>query len=383
MLVVLVQRIFAHYRKPIYDDLAQRVDFRLVHGKMRSTVAQATAPYAHAVGLWRYGAKDTQVFIGCFWAILKLKPDVVIHEFAVGILSLPMVLALARIMGFKFILHGHGYDRRKGFDPGNRLLDKYRLWLIRKADAIIVYGKCDAETLKEHTSSARIFVAPNTIDTPRLIAIRTQLEREGRTSLRRRLGFESGYHLIFLGRLLEEKHPEMILEEFESLSKRVDKPVHIHFVGDGPMEEALRNTSMMLSTERNVHFHGGIYDGKKTGELLYASDLMVVPGYLGLSINHAFCFDCPVITFAQGEQGPFHSPEIEYLIDGETGILVKRRTRGSLAEAIASFLVDNESRQLMAKNIRRLVADECSKERMVDGILSAIRFVFNSDRLAM
>ena len=69
----------------------------------------------------------------------------------------------------------------------------------------------------------------------------------------------------------------------------------------------------------NVVFHGAIHDDVKTGEILFACDMMVMPGYLGLSVNHAFCFDCPVMSFEQQKNGPFHSPEVEYVINNKTG----------------------------------------------------------------
>ena len=49
-----------------------------------------------------------------------------------------------------------------------------------------------------------------------------------------------------------------------------------------------------------------------------ASDAVVIPGYVGLAVNHAFAHGLPVITC----QSEIHSPEIEYIENDVNGLIL-------------------------------------------------------------
>ena len=102
-----------------------------------------------------------------------------------------------------------------------------------------------------------------------------------------------------IGRLLRYKQPQLLLDIYDSLSGTFGDTLCIHFVGDGESLEELKLQVKERHIEKNVVFHGAIYNDLKNGELLYCSDLMIMPGPVGLSVNHAFNFDCPVITYKQ------------------------------------------------------------------------------------
>ena len=55
------------------------------------------------------------------------------------------------------------------------------------------------------------------------------------------------------------------------------------------------------------HFRGPIYDSDTLSRIFRAGDALVIPGYVGLAVNHAFAHGLPVVTC----QSPMHSPEIE------------------------------------------------------------------------
>src|SRR5690606_40251021 len=55
---------------------------------------------------------------------------------------------------------------------------------------------------------------------------------------------------------------------------------------------------------------------------------VVIPGYLGLAINHAFAHGRPIVT----RKHEFHSPEIEYLTEGEDSLLIPGRSEEHTSE---------------------------------------------------
>ena len=120
-----------------------------------------------------------------------------------------------------------------------------------------------------------------------------------------------------------------------------------------------------------------MHDNFKTGEILFASDMMVMPGYLGLSVNHAFCFDCPVMSFLQKENGPFHSPEVEYVINNETGFLLEEHSADGLAVSLNNYFNNEVLQTKIKENLHIMVSKVFPIEKMVQGFEDAINYVLS------
>jgi glycosyltransferase involved in cell wall biosynthesis len=375
--IILIHRIFASYRKPIYDKLAEAHDFLLLHGLNDKTIKQATTPYSKPIKALQYTKNDTHLFFQSFSELFKFRPKAVIHEFAIGILSLLPMYVCCKILGTKFILYSHGYNRLTGFHPEKSWADKYRVFLMKRADAVILYTNTDKKRLSPYVKRDKIFVAQNTLDTQHLVEIRNNLVKEGKEPLKKRLGFTHKYNLTFIGRLLDEKMPETVLHVFDIIQKKLPNQVGIHFVGGGEITH-LQTIVADKQWQSHVTFHGAVYEDQKSGEFLYASDMMIMPGYLGLAVNHAFIFDCPVVSFSQTEKGPFHSPEIEYVVENETGFLIPDLSVEKMANAIVTYL-QNEPLQLKTKeNIRYKMENELTIDNMVKGFTDAIDYVLQA-----
>jgi hypothetical protein len=118
-----------------------------------------------------------------------------------------------------------------------------------------------------------------------------------------------------------------------------------------------------------------VIDPKSVGEIIYCSDVMVMPGFMGLTIVHAFCFGRPVITQAQGANGPYHSTEIEYLVHGKTGFFAPTGDKMAMADIIIQFLTDADRTAEMERHILDTTTHQCSVERMMSGFREALDFV--------
>ena len=374
--LVIIQRIFPEYQKPVFDAIYREIDFTLLHSSDRSGIKQSLSPYATVIRKWKYGKRDTQLFLNVFGYIKENKPKVIVHELAIGILSLPFVLLARRIWGYKVIIWGHSYNRKIGFDTRKNLSDKYRLWLHKKADAIITYSNSEKEELiKNKIESNKIFPALNTLDTNKYLPIRNRLQVIGKNNVKSELGFRHQFNLIFIGRLYEDKWPQYAIEVLNILVKKRSLSIGLHLVGSGKIEKALMEYSQKNDLQNNVFFHGEVYDDEWTGKLLYASDMMIMPGCVGLSVNHAFCFDCPVITFKSKGLVPAHGPEIEYIIDGQTGFIAKHRNIEDMAEMIFKYLNDHSLQEEMKIQIRNMIENICPVEKLVTGVINAIKYV--------
>jgi len=251
---------------------------------------------------------------------------------------------------------------------------------MKKSDAVILYSEKGKKIVSPYIKKPeKIFVAKNTLDTNNLIKIRNRLKERGVERVKRELGFNARYNLIFLGRLLKEKEPDRLIDVLKEVFKKIDD-VELHFVGDGPMEKVLRSKAEEVGFLSKVKFWGTITDDEATGKMIYASDLMVIPGYVGLSVVHSFCFDTPLITQRQGSLGPFHAPEIEYLIDGKNGFLIDYENNERMAKIIVEYLKNNKLQQKMKKYIEYTVENICSLEKMIRGFQNAIRYCITGKR---
>lgn len=70
------------------------------------------------------------------------------------------------------------------------------------------------------------------------------------------------------------------------------------------------------------------------------SKLLLMPGLVGLSVPDSFVLQTPAIT----TDYPFHSPEIEYLENGISGIISQNNLQ-SYARAVIDLL-QNDSKRL-------------------------------------
>jgi glycosyltransferase involved in cell wall biosynthesis len=379
--VLMLHCIFASYRKPIYDKLAEQYDYLLAHSDREKSIKQASTFYSKKISAIQYGKGEKNLFFENFSLILKFRPKVFIHEAAIGILSTLPTYLLCKLMGIKFILYGHGYNRFIGFNPHKNWSDKYRAFVMNLANASIVYTETDRQKLGAFVDKSKLFVAQNTLDTTHLVALRQEFEAEGKTKIKEKIGFTHSYNLIFIGRIIEEKLPETILEVFDILDQQMPNQIGIHFVG-GDDVKPLQDIVTQNNWQDKVKFHGAIYDERQSGEYLFASDMMIMPGYLGLAVNHAFVFDIPVVSFAQTETGPFHSPEIEYVKNGETGFLVPNLSIEAMAATIEFYLKTPTLQGEMKKYIRHKMEHELTIDNMVKGFTDAIDFVLNKKLVA-
>jgi glycosyltransferase involved in cell wall biosynthesis len=272
------------------------------------------------------------------------------------------------------------YERSKGFSPQKRLSDQYRIWLWRKADSLITYSKAEKQLLIDHKIPVeKIFVAINTVDTNMFLKVRNKLEETGKSELKKCLGFTHEFNLTFIGRLYKEKRPEILLDLLAALQQKGFQSVAVHYIGEGEMVSLLKEKTAELGLGKDVFFHGAIYDEVKTGEMLFCSDLMIMPGCVGLSVNHAFCFNCPVVTFKEINLNPAHGPEIEYIIDNKTGFQIANHSTETITEVVAEYLTSTELRKTMQIEIKNFIEKKCSVEKMAEGVLNAINY--NSEKI--
>lgn len=375
--VIIVQKSFSNYRKAIFESLNKDYKLYLLHSVSNTGIKQIAADFSIVIKKFKYAHKSTAVYLFCLKEIFRIRPKVIVHEFTPSILSIYTIFLFKFFLKYKVILWGHGFNRKKINNFGKSIAFHVRKLLIGSADAVIFYNERNKNLINSIIPSDKYFVAYNSLDTSLHQKIRYDLNKLGIEKIKNELGITHKHNIVFVGRLLEEKIlPDIFIETIIKVTKAVDD-VGITIVGEGPAKKRMVRLVKDFGL-KNVYFKGSIHDESLVGKYIYVSDLMFMPGYLGLAINHAFDFLTPVVSFSQGENGPFHSPEIEYLKHNKNGYLAKPFSTNECADFIITYLKDEDLQLLMKNEIVNTISENCNLNSMKKGFDQAINYCLKS-----
>ncbi len=181
--------------------------------------------------------------------------------------------------------------------------------------------------------------------------------------------------LIFIGRLVDWKRVDLLIDACEKLIGKLNFKVHI--VGDGPLRDALERQVQRVSLTSHVLFHGWIPQAA-AAEMLRSSDVMVLPSMRecgGAVVLEAMASGVPVIAAKWG--GPS-----DYIVE-DTGILIPPRTPEGfvveLANAILWMAKNQETRIKMGQAGRRRVQALYDWHVKAKALLRIYEDVLNAD----
>jgi glycosyltransferase involved in cell wall biosynthesis len=98
---------------------------------------------------------------------------------------------------------------------------------------------------------------------------------------------------------------------------------------------------------------------------MLGSDLVIILGEVGLSVNHALLYGIPVVTFTRDMNGPFHGPEKEHIIHGKTGFWILKNDYLQLARLVQHYLADKDLQAEMKQAIREYANVNLKLEHMI------------------
>jgi len=189
--------------------------------------------------------------------------------------------------------------------------------------------------------------------------------------VRKEIGLvESKHYVCFIGRLLKSKEVDIMLRSLRIL-QRNNKKIGAVIIGDGPHRGQLQDLCLKFGLN-DVHFTGFLSAWDISAPYIYACDVLVNPGYVGLSVNHALSFGLPVITQKGGKNGPIHSPEVAFIRPGVTGFFTRNSDIEHLAECVLHAL---DNIRVMRKECIKYAEEMLTVNNMVEGHIRAIQSV--------
>lgn len=189
--------------------------------------------------------------------------------------------------------------------------------------------------------------------------------RPDSTMVRREFDIPPGALVIGkIARLFDLKGHDQLFDAAPAVVERFPE-VRFLLVGDGLLQDHLRQRAQALGIERNMVF-AGLIERERIPEMLSAMDVLVHTSlHEGIArvLPQALAMGKPCVSFDIDG-----APEV--VIPGETGELVDPGDTAALAEALCRLLADPELRARLGDGGRRLVDPMYRAETMVDEIAS-------------
>ena len=346
------------YRKGLFDRLKNvpDIDYVVAYGDPPSGTGYLVAqpPYSFSslqIVNREFGVAGKHVIwqplVRRFW-----------HEFDAAILgdevkylSHTAIIIAAKLRRKPVILWGFGYrpdfahERKAGY-LGKLTTGLGKLWrrlLVRSVDGYLVYTLTGAQRLAAQGYPAgRIAILRNTVDLMALRELGGKLTKETDSEIRARLGMPPKVPvLLHFGRFLPEKRVDMLIEYVRHSQTR-GRQIGLLIFGKGVEEKKLREAARDVP-DVVIRSH----DDLDLARAHRIAEAVVIPGFIGLAITHAFAHGLPLITRA----GQSHSPEIDYLEPGRNGLLAPESSEAFFS-TLDGFLDNPELRARLRAGAR-------------------------------
>lgn len=214
-----------------------------------------------------------------------------------------------------------------------------------RSDVVIAPSSGLARLIKDRGVTSQVEVIPTGISLE-------QFSRPRGKMTRAQLGIPSEAPLLItVGRVGEEKNPQMLMEAFH-LVQKTHPEAHLLMVGDGPMKDGLLNWSRERGISDKVHFTGGVSPEAVT-DLYHLSDIFVFTSQTetqGLVVLEAKACGLPVISLRNLSSEDLIRTHPSKAADG---FIVEKTSPGEFAATIEELLDNTHLRRAMSENARR------------------------------
>jgi glycosyltransferase involved in cell wall biosynthesis len=351
--IVFVQTVIPDYRVRFFRALQAELGEELL---IVSGDQDWTLDVAHAVGVPHATARN-RFLLGrrLLWqsGVLRraLEAPIAVLNLNPRILTTWVLLFARRTRGRKTILWGHVWPRA----GRTSRTDRVRSAMRRLADVLILYTEREAEAARMLRGSHRVVAAPNALYSAMELTEPTEPEHPR--------------DFVAVGRLADEKRPELLLDAFDHARDRLPADTRLVFVGDGPLRPSLENMTQDRQLADRVVFTGHISSLDELRRVFEPAIASVSPGTAGLSVIQSLGFGVPAIV----ARGPRHGPELEATRENENAIFFDGGSRRELEAALVTTAALREvwgsRRRAIAAPIRR----SYTIESMVAAFVSSFR----------
>lgn len=277
---------------------------------------------------------DAFVNSGLATAIASLRGFDIIHFHALGpalFSCFPRVLA--RHAKVVVTCHGLDWQRAKWGNFSTRLIKLGELVAVRNAHGIGVVSEDLQEYFWHRHQCQTIYISNAPATYPELDPTSTFSNADG---------FAKQQYVLFLGRLVPEKRPDLLIRAFQKLSPKNWKLLLAGNASD--TNEYAQQLVKLAGTNPNIHFLGELH-GKRLAEIVRGAGLFALPSAvegLPLALLEAMQEGIPVIASSI----PVH----QRIVGKERGILFEE---GDVKDCLRTLDWAIQNPELMAKKAEK------------------------------
>lgn len=232
------------------------------------------------------------------------------------------------------------FMQRTGIKTTGKLAAEWTAQFYHLVDEVWAVNHGTAKTLWEYGYEGDIQVMPNGCDFDRIDERTPAMQDE----LKKNYHLGDGPVLLFVGRMVQQKNPELVLKVVAKL-KAEQKKFSLIMVGDGEEIEKLKALSESLNITDRVVFTGQIGDRQQLRNIFSGSDILVFPSIYDnapLVVREAAACECPSLLIKGSNSS-------EGIIDRENGFLAKL-DEADIANYLATLIDYPELLQQCGKN---------------------------------
>lgn len=342
--IAIVQPVIPDYRDPLFSALADTYGDQL-HVYAGSSAARTTIPSA-ADNRSYFRRLHNHYFFGnrFLWQSgsehALLEADLVIASGALRTLS--TLWLLARRRGRRpTILWGHLHGRHSSLGAARRSM-------LKASEGFMTYTETESQLARKVLPANRVWAANNSCVWAKDCQSPAGVMPK---------------NVLYVGRLVAEKKPGVLLEAFALLAARgsVAADTRLIFVGDGPLRTSLVSRAAKLGVQDKVMFHGHVWESQELWPLYDSALVATSPGYVGLSAIQAFARG---VTFVVSRDEP-HSPEIEACQEGFNTVSFETDSAEHLAKVLASCFATSADLISRRAAIAAAIANRYTYENMI------------------
>ena len=372
--VVIFYKSMPQYRQTFFERLraalaVKGIELVLVYGQpvQRESVKGDSVELA-----WAHKVNNVHLSLGSrtlIWQpVLRFVrgADLIIVEQASKLLINHLLWAMRPIAPYKLAFWGHGrnFQGHTSSVSGESL----KAFTSRSVDWWFSYNDLSTKVIHEDIGFPieKITTVQNAIDTAALRAARKVLTKEGLDALKRDLGLKGSNVAIYTGGMYEEKRLPFLLETCMLIKQKLPD-FEILFLGSGVDKAVVERAA---AEHDWIHYLGPKFGAEKVPYFALAK-LMLLPGLVGLGVLDSFSLGVPLVT----TDIDYHSPEIDYLVDGTNGLIVKEHSADAYANAVIDLMNNDVLRKRMVINCvdsSKIYTLEAMVERFAQGVQDAL-----------
>ena len=254
---------------------------------------------------------------------------------------------ICRIRGIETIFWGHGLYGNEG---EIKLL--IRRVFYKLAHKHLLYEKRAKQLMISNMFKAKnIFVLYNSLDYEQHKYLRDKVKDQSKSDVFPFFKNPELPTLIFIGRLTSIKKLDILISVTNRLNKKSFN-INLLIIGDGPERLALEELAKMGTENGLIHFTGAIYDELKTTSFLYAADICISPGNVGLTAIHSLSMGTPVGTHGNLSH---QMPEAGAIIDGFNGFYFEENNIDDLQSNILNWMQSNPKKEVIRPKCYKII----------------------------